>query len=200
MNKKNLAIKLSKLQTIDSPKMEFEQYQTPGEMAAEMVWLAYSRGDVEDKIVCDLGCGNGILGIASLTFGARKVIFVDIDKKAIDTAKTNAKQFKNAKFVFSDISDFNQRCDTTIMNPPFGARNKHYDKKFLEKAFAISNVVYSIHKASTVKFLKKFGKKHGKNSEKIFAKRFPIRNQYLHHTKPVGYTEVVFMRFVSFRD
>jgi len=37
---------------------------------------------------------------------------------------------------------------TTIMNPPFGVQKKTADRFFLQKAFAFSEVVYSIHLAN----------------------------------------------------
>ncbi len=40
--------------------------------------------------VLDVGCGSGILGIAALLCGASKAVGVDIDEKAVDTARENA--------------------------------------------------------------------------------------------------------------
>jgi len=42
------------------------------------------------KKVFDIGCGTGILGIASAKLGAREVICVDIDDAAVKTSKDNA--------------------------------------------------------------------------------------------------------------
>ena len=54
-------------------------------------WLG--QADVKDKIVIDYGCGSGILGIAALLLGAKKVIAVDNDPQAliatIDNAQNN---------------------------------------------------------------------------------------------------------------
>ena len=41
------------------------------------------------KTVLDIGCGSGILSIASLLFGAESVVGVDIDALAVKTAKEN---------------------------------------------------------------------------------------------------------------
>lgn len=43
----------------------------------------------EGKSVLDIGCGSGILSIASLLFGADKAVGVDIDPLAVKTAKEN---------------------------------------------------------------------------------------------------------------
>ena len=44
----------------------------------------------EDTTVLDVGCGRGILGIASLLLGAKTAVGVDIDPMAVKTAKENA--------------------------------------------------------------------------------------------------------------
>lgn len=41
--------------------------------------------------ILDVGCGSGILSVASLLLGAKKAIGVDIDEMAVKTAKENAK-------------------------------------------------------------------------------------------------------------
>ena len=40
--------------------------------------------------ILDVGCGSGILGIAALLCGAKEAVGVDIDEKAVDTARENA--------------------------------------------------------------------------------------------------------------
>ena len=44
----------------------------------------------EGRAVLDLGCGSGILSIASLCLGAGEAVAVDIDPKAVDVAYENA--------------------------------------------------------------------------------------------------------------
>ena len=53
---------------------------------------------------------------------------------------------------------------TTIMNPPFGVKKKKADRIFLEKAFAFSNIVYSIHLSSKIvqDFIRNYIKKYTK--------------------------------------
>lgn len=45
-----------------------------------------------DSTVLDIGCGSGILSIASLLLGAKSAFGVDIDKLAVKTALENAKE------------------------------------------------------------------------------------------------------------
>lgn len=51
-------------------------------------------------LVLDIGCGSGILSIASLLLGADKAFGVDIDKLAVKTANENAKEngFDESRF------------------------------------------------------------------------------------------------------
>ncbi len=44
----------------------------------------------KDCTVLDIGCGSGILGIASVLFGAKSSLGVDIDPTAVNTANENA--------------------------------------------------------------------------------------------------------------
>lgn len=46
----------------------------------------------ENSTVLDIGCGSGILSIASLLLGAKSAFGVDIDKLAVKTALQNAKE------------------------------------------------------------------------------------------------------------
>jgi len=47
--------------------------------------------NLKELTVIDYGCGSGILGIAALSLGAKKVMAVDIDPQAIIATKENAK-------------------------------------------------------------------------------------------------------------
>ncbi|MBU3848080.1 MAG: 50S ribosomal protein L11 methyltransferase [Candidatus Acinetobacter avistercoris] len=51
-------------------------------------WLG--KTDVKDKIVIDYGCGSGILGVAALLLGAKKVYATDIDPQAVLATEQNA--------------------------------------------------------------------------------------------------------------
>jgi len=51
-------------------------------------WLG--KTDVKNKVVIDYGCGSGILGLAALLLGVKKVYATDIDPQAILATKQNA--------------------------------------------------------------------------------------------------------------
>lgn len=64
----------------------------------------------KDCTVLDMGCGSGILSIATLLLGAKSVISVDIDQNSVDIAEDNFK--KNA--VSSDV--FQTYCGNVLEN------------------------------------------------------------------------------------
>ncbi len=56
----------------------------------------------------DIGCGSGILAIASVLLGAKKAVGVDIDKQSVKTAKENAEINKigdKIEFIHGDLAD-----------------------------------------------------------------------------------------------
>lgn len=63
----------------------------------------------EETTVLDIGCGSGILSIATLLLGAKSAFGVDIDSLAVKTAKMNAKEngFEPPRFdvVEGNLSD-----------------------------------------------------------------------------------------------
>lgn len=53
--------------------------------------------DLAGKVVIDYGCGSGILGIAALGLGAGRCLAVDVDPRALDTARENARRHRWAE-------------------------------------------------------------------------------------------------------
>ncbi len=182
-SKKELAIALSNLKPLEKPKLEFEQYQTPGEIAADILWIA--RKDITDKKVVDLGCGNGIFGIGAALLGAKHVTCVDADHDAFETAVGNAFYLHlPVSFVLADLSKFFQTgFDTCVMNPPFGIQSKNRDREFLEKAFAAAETVYSIHKVESGGFLDSFARDHGLESQLLEEYDFPLKPTQKFHKR-----------------
>ncbi|MEI6859095.1 MAG: 50S ribosomal protein L11 methyltransferase [Shewanella sp.] len=48
--------------------------------------------ELADKEIIDFGCGSGILAVAALKLGAKKVTGIDIDHQAIEASKANAER------------------------------------------------------------------------------------------------------------
>ena len=82
--KKHLEIAIQNVPTHPNPKVDLEQCSTSAIIVADLLWNAYSLGDIVDKKIMDLGCGTGIFAIASKLLGASSAIGVDINKPSID--------------------------------------------------------------------------------------------------------------------
>jgi len=195
MNKKQLAIILSKLKENKNPKSELEQYTIPGEMAAQIINIAYLSGDIKDKRVLDLGCGSGRLTIGVALMRAKEVIGIDIDNDVLKIANENvrmAEGLSNQKiqdkirFINSNVSDWKEKVDTIIQNPPFGIQKLHADRLFLKKAIECSNKVYSLHRSykKSRYFLKKFVQENKGKVERIIKFKFRIPYMFKFHEKP----------------
>jgi putative methylase len=200
---KELAVVLSKLKVFERASEHLEQYATDSEVAAEVLWSASMRGDIEGKHVADLGCGTGVLGIGALLLGARYLTFVDMDESALATLRENLRfleneygeLYENYEAFCRDIDDFDTVVDVVIMNPPFGTRTKHADVLFLAKALSISPVVYSMHKTSTEEFLSKWVTKQGAKITSRWRFAFPLKATMEHHERRIQRIEVTCLRF-----
>ena len=179
MNKKKLAISLSKLKQVSDFNIALEQYVTPGDFAADFLSLV----DCSNKKVADLGCGNGVLGVGCLLLNAKFVYFLDKDLKSLEVCASNVKSFKNCELINSDVSKFNHKVDVVVMNPPFGVQNRKADKKFLEVAMKYSDEIYSMHKIESKGFISKLCSENGFKVVNIIEKEFEIRKTYKFHTK-----------------
>lgn len=195
MNKRELAILLSKLDSSKDKNVQLEQYQTDSEIAGEVLWNAFMLGDIKDKVIADFGCGNGILGIGALVLGAKKAVLVDIDEEAVKSAKENLKKAANggklnALLENKGISKVKGRFDTVLQNPPFGTKQEHADREFLLKAMESADVVYSFHKSTTEAFVNSIAKDNGFNVTHKWLFKFPLKHSYEFHRKKVAYVDV----------
>ena len=202
MKKKELEILLQKVPLPNKPVPHLEQYMTPANIAADILFTAHLFGDIENKIIIDLGCGTGIFSVGAILTGAKKVIGIDVDKDIIKIAKEYAEK-NNLKIEFrvQDVKDVDIKCDTILMNPPFGAQksNQKADRKFIEKGFEISQTIYSLHHKKTIPFLEKMIS--SLNGEIIFQKDydFPIKWMFDFHTKNTARYDVTLLRILTNR-
>ena len=77
--------------------------------------------DVKDKVILDMGTGTGILAMVCARKGAKKVIAVDIDDKALANAKENIvkSNLKDISLVKSDLyQNVNGGFDYIFANLP----------------------------------------------------------------------------------
>jgi putative methylase len=184
MKKKDLEMLLQTIPPFDKPKASMEQYSTPSVIASDLLFTAYAEGDIADRVVADLGCGTGILAIGAGKLGAKRVIAVDLDENALSQAEANAR-FTNVEieFVQEDVTEFAEKVDTVVMNPPFGSQKRNADRPFLDVAMTFADAVYSIHMSDTVDFLAKYISDRGFYVDFQKRYKFEIPHMFLFHTK-----------------
>jgi putative methylase len=200
MKQRQLEILLQKVPKPATPVPQLEQYMTPAPIAADIIFTAYQWGDIENKTVVDLGCGTGIFSVGAVYMGARKVLGFDIDKNVIAAAKKYVKtNVLPIAYTIKDVTAVDTACDTVLMNPPFGAQksNQKADRKFIEKAFEISRVIYSLHLKKTIFFLEKMI--NALEGEITYQKDyvFPIKWMFEFHDKEVVKYDVTLLRITT---
>jgi putative methylase len=185
--KRSLEILLERLRGFENPKIELEQYTTPPPLASEIIVNAKLMGDL-DRVVVDLGCGTGIISIASALLNA-KVVGFDIDKSALRIARENAKSVGvSVDFVACNVEDVHLKVPASdvvvIMNPPFGIQRRHADRPFLFKAMEIADVVWTIHSAGSEVFIRRICEEKGFKITHLFKLKIPLKRTYAFHEKP----------------
>jgi len=200
MKQRQLEILLQQVPVPPKPKPSLEQYMTPAPIAADILFTAYHWRDIEGKTVFDLGCGTGIFSVGAMYMGAREVYGFDIDKNIISLATEYARSNNlPIHFQAQDVTDVTTRCDTVLMNPPFGAQksNQNADRRFIEKGFDIAPVIYSLHLKKTVPFIEKMI--HALHGELSYQKDydFPIKWMFQFHEKEVMTYSVTLLRILT---
>ena len=202
-SKKELELELEKLKGFLEPSWELEQYATPASIAADWLWQAALKSDLSGQVILDAACGPGILGIGALLLGAKKVYFLDKSESSIKLCQKNYEKVKSeyeigeAEFITSDIRLFDQEVDLVLQNPPFGTKEKHIDKLFLETAFKVSKKVWSMHKSVTKSFVEAISKNFQFEITDYYEYDFPIKATFKFHTKPVQKVRVGLWRMES---
>jgi putative methylase len=194
MKKRQLEMMLERLEGFSNPSPDKEQYATPASVAADVLYLAYLRGDL--KNICDLGCGTGILAIGAAILGA-KAIGVEIDPSAIGIARKNAFRLgAEVGFIRGDVNCITLRqINTVVMNPPFGAQKASAgDRAFLQKAVQIADVVYTIHNLGSEGFIRRIVEPC--TIDEIYRIKYPLKRCFQFHSRDVKTIEVDLYRIV----
>jgi rRNA N6-adenosine-methyltransferase METTL5 len=167
--------------TFSKPKVALEQYATDPHLASRLGWTAYESGDLEGKIVLDLGCGSGMLSLAASVF-ADAVIAVDIDREVFDDF-----DHENIECILADVEKglgfVRKGCiDTVFTNPPFGTKNNAgIDTAFVHSALAVAPVCYSMHKSSCRQVIQKKFQKQNITCNVIAEMSFELPRQFRFH-------------------
>ena len=202
MKLKNIISDLESLETFSSPTDDLEQYQTPASVAGEMIHYISNNYSIQNYSIADLGCGTGILGIAAALCGCKNVFLFDIDEEALEIAKNNVESLElndNIQIIQTDVNQLrlckklNKFFDLVITNPPFGIRSENgADVEFLKTAsYLCNNTIFSLHKFSTVNFLKKFYNKNGISDIKSFKIEYNLPKTYKFQKKKEKNIDVV---------
>ena len=202
MKLKNIISDLESLETFSSPKDYLEQYQTPASIAGEMIHYISNNYSIQNYSIADLGCGTGILGIAAALCGCKNVFLFDIDEEALEIAKNNVESLElndNIQIIQTDVNQLklckklNKYFDLVVTNPPFGIRSENgADVEFLKTAsYLCNNTIFSLHKFSTVNFLKKFYNKNGISDIKSFKIEYNLPKTYKFQKKKEKNIDVV---------
>uniref|UniRef100_A0A8C5R8Z8 Methyltransferase-like protein 5 n=1 Tax=Leptobrachium leishanense TaxID=445787 RepID=A0A8C5R8Z8_9ANUR len=205
MKLKELEGCLQQVDVFENPKLLLEQYPTRPHIAACMLYTIHNTfGDIEDKVVADLGCGCGVLSIGAAMLGAGMCLGFDVDRDALEIFKTNTEEFEliNIDMVQCDVCSIPSESliksvDTVIMNPPFGTKhNKGMDMVFLKTALQMARTsVYSLHKTSTREHIKKKAADWKVKVEVLAELRYDLPASYKFHKKKSVDIEVDFVRF-----
>ncbi|GAB6944899.1 METTL5 family protein [Vulcanisaeta sp. JCM 14467] len=182
-----------------SPKLNLEQYITDANIVAVAVWDAYMRNYLTDARVLDLGCGTGRFAIAAALMGARQVVCIDIDGEALDIARESASKYglSNIDFIVNDIRSITitGKFNVVFQNPPFGIQSERgLDMRFLSVAISHSDVVYTIHKLTTLDYVSNKVNSWGCIMNVLDRATITIPLTYKHHRRRIYKTEVFLAR------
>ena len=187
--KSRLTQQLGVVAGFDDPRADLEQYRTPPGLAAHLVHTADLQGDVEDRLVVDLGCGTGMLALAAALRGPQRVVGLDLDPDPLATAQRNERRIATSSAVDWLRADATRAPlspnvpTTVVMNPPFGAQsgNVHADRGFLATAADIADVSYSIHNADSEAFVESFAADNGGTVTHAYRTEFDLPRQFEFH-------------------
>ncbi len=198
ISKKQLEAKLDSLKTLENPRLRMEQYPVSGEVASELLFMAgFEHDDLQGEIA-DLGTGTGRLAIGASLMGARRVLGVDVDKRAVIVAEENARKTRvDVDWIVSDLEGVRGRFDTVVMNPPYGTRVRHNDVRFLSRGLDLASVVYSIHKSATRPFLLGLAQRRGWKVEGVRSMRMKIPHLFSFHKREWKTIDVDLYRIIG---
>lgn len=211
MKVKELEQYLSSVKPFPRPKLSLEQYATDAHIAARMVYTGSTTfDDFEGKSVLDLGCGCGMLSLASILMGAERVLGVDIDPDALEQMRSNMEDLEVEEADGVEVINANvltlpawcrERFDTVVLNPPFGTKdNAGTDLAFLQVAQQMTlpgGAIYSMHKTSTREHLVRKGESWNLGVQVLAQMKFEILQQFKFHKKERVYVDVDLIRFAK---
>ncbi len=169
--------------------VKYEQYPTPSDVAADVLWRAWQMGDVEGKVVADLGCGTGRLAYGVELLGGRGIC-LELDLELLRHAPVKEKVLAMIPFVPL------RKVDTVIMNPPYGTKRKKADRPFLLSAFSLAKTVYTLQPSAEGmrRVIFALARERGFECEVLARYELRLPQLYSFHSSRKRYTEVALYR------
>ncbi|MBC7120437.1 MAG: 50S ribosomal protein L11 methyltransferase [Candidatus Methanosuratus sp.] len=201
-SKRELEILLETVGEFYDPKIWYEQYRLPAQVASEVIWYIEMRHqDIRGKRVVDLGCGTGMLTAGAALMGADYVVGVDIDLGSILQARRACKTLSVASsvdFVNSEVGQLELGADVVVQNPPFGIRVRGADRAFIRKGLEVAPRVYSIHKGGedVMRFILAFVAECSGCVDEILPLKIKLTPTYHFHKKRSYVFEAYLFRIV----
>ncbi|MCQ5376631.1 MAG: METTL5 family protein [Candidatus Methanomethylicia archaeon] len=201
-SKSDLEIQLERVEGFAAPKAEREQYRLPAPAAAEALWyIGLRHGDLEGRLIVDLGCGTGMLAAGAAMMGADHVVGVDIDPEAVASAKRVAARMGisgGMDFIIADVRHLEIKADVVVQNPPFGIQVRQADRAFLKAGLAVAPTVYSIHRAGegVRAFISSYIEGLGGRVEEVLPLKIKLPPTYHFHKKRFHAVDIDLYRIV----
>tara|TARA_B100000927_G_scaffold48634_1_gene35501 strand:- start:3150 stop:3818 length:669 start_codon:yes stop_codon:yes gene_type:complete len=200
MRTRKLAMLLSSLEQTQFKSAELEQYSTHGDLAARWLLDIHSFGDMQEGCkVVDLGAGNGVMGLGSLSLGASEATLVEADQMALKIAQINAKQMgftDSVRIIQStlgtDSLDIGS-ADLIISNPPWGRQSPKADRPFLD-AILSSQIISHIMHSAEASHIEPLFEGQGWSVERYGEADFALPAEFSYHSRRRGKTRAAFWR------
>ncbi len=206
---------LSSLPAHPQRDVALEQYMTDGEVAATWMQAIRDSGDLtvqsddgeRPATVCDLGAGNGVLGLAAVLCGAKRAWLVECDEAACSVAIAATERLG----LTDVISVVHDRVlgrwdsgwtggeaaitpDVIIMNPPWGRQTERADRAFLDAAFASpAGIIHVLHSAGA-SHIEGLAEAAGWTADRWLEGDLPLPAAYRHHEQRRGTTRCAMWR------
>jgi len=193
---------LSGLEQTQSQSVDLEQYSTDGDLAARWLTDISNFGDLQEGCsVADLGTGNGVLGLGAIALGAGRIVLIEVDRAACETAQHNA-----INLGFADSVEVTQATigidtlrldsvDLIISNPPWGRQSPKADRPFLDAMLSARVTSHLMHSAEASHIEPMF-EEHGWSVERYGEADFALPAAYSHHSRQRGKTRAAFWRLL----
>ena len=191
---------LSSLEQTQSKSAELEQYVTHGDLAARWLMDIHSFGDMQEGCkVVDLGSGNGVIGLGSLSLGASMAILVEADRMALEIARKNAEQMgvlDSVQIIQSTLGIDSTNIDSAdliISNPPWGRQSPKADRPFFDAILSSKIVSHVMHSAEAI-HIEPIFEEHGWSVERYGEADFALPAEFSHHSRRRSKTRAAFWR------